>query len=273
MSETNPPLPSEDPPLTVSDDEVERLLSQAQSLAADIATLARVEQTPVSAAGGTIDLEKGDLDPAAATESLERSVDELAGLLGGPDGAASASPGSTPPAGPSTVPTPGATVADAGGTLADDAGPGPSTAGPGPSTAGPGSSTAGFGPTEAGGIPFDNALVGDVDVSLDEAASLAPPGGGIPAAGGSRPAAALATWRERLGTWRRRMGTAGGRLARRMPGGIVGFFLLLDRPFAGVPATAKRMIGGVAVVTLLMGLLAWLLPGLLESNPYAEVPL
>lgn len=258
MSESNQPLPSEDPPLTVADDEVERLLSQAQSLAADIATLAKVEEPAVASPDIPIDLEQGKLDPAAATATLEQSVAELAGLVGDPDAAASARPDPSSSPEPAIPSVPSAPPQDAGHGLADD---------PDHEAA-----TSRHGLAETGGIAFDDALVGDVDVNLDESATPVPVEE-IATKSSFRAAAVASSLRERLTTWRRKLSTAGVRLAHRMPGGLVGVFVLFDRPFAGLSPATKQAIGYVAIVTILMGIASLVLPGLLESNPYVQIPL
>lgn len=81
---------------------------------------------------------------------------------------------------------------------------------------------------------------------------------------------------------RRAMQVAGAaiRLVRRMlpvllfkpPNMILGVFVLLDRPFSGLSQVAKHRIGLVAVVTVIMGALSFLLPILFGGNPYTDIP-
>jgi len=47
--------------------------------------------------------------------------------------------------------------------------------------------------------------------------------------------------------------------------------ILLDRPFCGWSLGVKRALGIAAVATLLMGIGAWVLPGLLNHNPFADM--
>jgi len=49
-------------------------------------------------------------------------------------------------------------------------------------------------------------------------------------------------------------------------------FTVLDWPFAWIPQPIKSYLGIIGLITLIMGLVAWFLPGLLESNPYVDMP-
>lgn len=249
------PLP-EDPPVTVTDDEVERLLSQAQSLAADIASLTGSGEQPTASTLPVLDAEASPPDPIAATATVEQTINELADLVGAANDELS-----TEPRPPDEAPTSQET--------ADllDAPDSPPPAAP--------TATAEH-PNEArtAGIAFDQALVGEVEVDLDESAlpPAPPPGEEEAPPGGWRRATSI-PMRKRLLDLRQRFTTGAGRLARGMPGGVVGVFVFLDRPFAGLSPTIKQALGYVALVTILMGIASLLLPGLLESNPYVQIPL
>ncbi len=249
-----PPLP-EDPPVTVTDDEVERLLSQAQSLAADIASLTGSGEQPAASTPPVLDAEVPPPDPIAATATVEQTVNELADLVGvGTDGPAAES---RPP---DEAPAPQETAA-----LLDPPEP--------PPPVDPTAAVEHPNEAETAGIAFDQALVGEVEVDLDESAlPPAPPAGERedPPRGWRR--AASIPLRKRLLDLQQRLTAGAGRFARGMPGGIVGVFVLLDRPFAGLSPTTKQALGYVALVTILMGIASLVVPGLLESNPYAEIP-
>lgn len=50
-------------------------------------------------------------------------------------------------------------------------------------------------------------------------------------------------------------------------------FVFLDRPFENVSPQGKRLIGLVAVATCLVGIASWVLPGLVNHNPFAAMDL
>jgi hypothetical protein len=61
-----------------------------------------------------------------------------------------------------------------------------------------------------------------------------------------------------------------GRVAARAPTIVLA---VLDRPFAGVSPRAKLHVGMVGIITLVMGIVLWLLPSVTQRNRYAEIPL
>ncbi len=56
-----------------------------------------------------------------------------------------------------------------------------------------------------------------------------------------------------------------------LPNTFLRTLIVLDRPFAGLSPRAKRRIGLIGLVTLLMGLMSIVLPGMLKHNPYADI--
>lgn len=57
-----------------------------------------------------------------------------------------------------------------------------------------------------------------------------------------------------------------------LPNACLGALILLDRPFAGLSANTKRRIGLMGIVTVVMGMLSFVLPILLADNPYKDMP-
>jgi hypothetical protein len=47
--------------------------------------------------------------------------------------------------------------------------------------------------------------------------------------------------------------------------------VVIDRPFAGLSLATKKRIGYVALITFLMGLISFVLPGFCEHNPYRDM--
>ena len=65
------------------------------------------------------------------------------------------------------------------------------------------------------------------------------------------------------------------RLGRAVPIGAANGFLtiliLLDRPFRNVSPGLKRALGLVALATLMAGIAAWILPEMMNNNPFAQM--
>jgi hypothetical protein len=56
-----------------------------------------------------------------------------------------------------------------------------------------------------------------------------------------------------------------------LPNMLTSVFVLLDRPFAGMPASTKNLIGAVGVASLVTGAAALFMPRIMQSNPYATM--
>lgn len=54
---------------------------------------------------------------------------------------------------------------------------------------------------------------------------------------------------------------------------FVRLLLLLDRPFAGLSPTARMVLGMIGLISLLLGVAAFVLPGLGTHNPYEKMEL
>jgi hypothetical protein len=56
-----------------------------------------------------------------------------------------------------------------------------------------------------------------------------------------------------------------------LPNALMGIVILLDRPFASLSSYAKRIAGIVGLISLAMGLVAMFAPRMLAHNPYAQM--
>jgi len=65
------------------------------------------------------------------------------------------------------------------------------------------------------------------------------------------------------------------RLVRAVPIGIANaclmIFVILDRPFRGMSPGLKRMLGLIGLATLLAGIATWILPEMMDNNPFADM--
>ena len=55
--------------------------------------------------------------------------------------------------------------------------------------------------------------------------------------------------------------------------GFLSIFILLDRPFRDVSPERKQVLGLVALATLMAGVAAWILPDMMNGNPFSEMEL
>lgn len=53
---------------------------------------------------------------------------------------------------------------------------------------------------------------------------------------------------------------------------VLELFVILDKPFAKLSPNTKKYMGLAGLVTVVMGGLMWVLPKLLDSNPYLDMP-
>ena len=228
----NKQLP-DDPPVNIDEDEVDKLLDQAQTLADDLASTAGVEaEAPDQDQDGEVTAQApadDQSDPLAATEDVEQKLAELDQLVRdvrSDEAADSAAPGEG-----AAEPTEDQDAMDR---------------------------AAGSAQGEDGG---DDA----VDDAAGGLAEL-PDGTGGPA--GDRPRRSV-----------RRMIVDVLMAAPRFPvlvaktasGAILTAFVVMDRPFANVSTEARKRIGWIAVITVLMGIASLWLPGLIEDNPYESI--
>ncbi len=255
MSEQEQPSLPEDPPVTIAEDEVDRLLAQAQDLANDISSTAGSESAkpdPDKAPETPVDDER---DPLASAEAVDEALGQLAELVDDaqPDGEA---PQTTAP---------------------------PVTKEARPDASDPSSETrSAAAQSETSGIHIDESELIDADVRCDLGddlnVDLAEPGERAAVQGGDGP---RVSWRQRLGEVRsiksvlpKLPGMAvalAGRGVSSMLTTILRPLVVLDRPFAGLSPAMKRRIGHVALVTLLMGLVSFVLPTMCDHNPYQDM--
>lgn len=248
MSEQEQPALPEDPPVTIAEDEVDRLLTQAQDLADDISSTAGAESAkpdPDKAPETPVDDEK---DPLASAEAVDAALGELAELVG------DAQPDDGPPA---KEVRPDASDASS-------------------------ETRSAAAQSETSGIDIDESELIDADVRCDLGddlnVDLAEPGETAAVRGGD---VGRVPWRQRLGEIRsiksvlpKLPGMAAALAGRVVSSGMTTILrplVVLDRPFAGLSPAAKRRIGYIAMVTLLMGLVSFVLPTMCEHNPYQDM--
>jgi hypothetical protein len=260
----DPSPPGESLP-TVSREEVEQLLLQAQSLATEIAVTTGIDpehREPTSAAG---ELGGVEPDPLAALELAAQDVAEVQNLVE-PDVAEPTvdSPSTAPEAVP--VVEPGATRPASPGepeaVACSEAQPQPEAPPPPgePAVAAleaeprEAKERAPAGP-EATGTQAQEAGDAGHESSTDDGGAMADAPGR--AGRGKRLAAAL-----------RGAITAPALFALWL---LVGGLRLLDLPFARLSPRARGMLGAIGLVTLVMGLAGLVLPRLLATNPYEHM--
>jgi hypothetical protein len=262
-NEENSPQP-DDPPVTTGEDEVERLLAQAQALADDIATTTGVEsaERDQDSAPSSQDVPTGDQsDALAAAETVEGKVTDLEGLVVGEASEPAPAEGADgqPPAKSKDPPAkPGAEAIDPPAEIAppdkvDAADAAPPRDDP-------------------ANRDTDTLLAGDVDLDLgrpEEAEDDAGKGDETDSAE-SRP---KGSFKERIAAARSSVTRTGHWVTNAVCRATATAFLVLDRPFANVPRRAKKLLGIIGLITLLTGVAAWVLPGMLEHNPYEHLPL
>lgn len=245
------PLP-EDPPVTIAEDEVERLLSQAESLAGEIAAATGVDPTPGGGESPPVPASPlgGEPDPLAATEDVERTLSDLNNLVAEVQQQDSVG---DPQVGP--------------GVRVEEAPAAPAAA----ETA----STA-VKPPAAGhepGFDFDPSTVGESTVRLDEPGGIGDSGdpmldgitGPRLSDGETRP------FKKVLAGWLIAFPARAKAAAASVPRALLRLLEIVDRPFGGISPSTKRLIGYLAVVTLIMGIASWTLPSLLDHNPYEKL--
>jgi len=253
----------DDAPLSVGDDEVERLLKEAESLTAEIAEDAGVD--PDAASGTTGQDRPGGEgedrpDPVEAAAKAEEAAKDLGDLLRDSDAQEAAraaepsSPSSPVEATPDTKlapPPPEQGSGDDGGfsDLTDD-------------------DHAAFESAAGGGAKL--AQSGDVDDIVPE--DVSGEGGEETPGAGETPSSEQIAWRVRC---LRRSKSAVSWLRKApkiVPAAMQAAIIWMDRPFAGVRPGVKRFLGVIALASILTGIAAWVLPGALEHNQFAEMP-
>jgi hypothetical protein len=288
----NTPLP-EDPPVTVGDGEVERLLDKAQEMAEEIAASTGVDPgapdpqgAPQAPADQTTDQTTDQAadqvaDPLAGAESIEKTLAELGDLLNDTpsvaegseaDAAAGQADENPPEQVGQDVAAQGAEAppARADETAVRDSPAGESVApvkSVGPSEAADGASAEGSSPD------FDNDLAGDVNVDLSEPLQDAEP----------EDVAQAPDQAEKVGPRTKRSikkliaaaRNSGRHVAKpaaiTLVNAVLIPFLVLDRPFVNLSPVIKRRIGYLGLITVLMGIMSLVLPGMFEHNPYEHL--
>ncbi|MFQ5424560.1 MAG: hypothetical protein ACE5F9_11340 [Phycisphaerae bacterium] len=283
-------------PVPLADADVDRLLREAEVLTEEIVSETGAERPdPDGAADAAGTIEAGDA--IAAVEDAEQKILQLEDVLGAADEAASTSQvaaetdDESPPVVDQVARAPTSEPGEEYSPESSPSAPDAPTEGPAPSgpqvehnesgvdiSASPeGADAASLMPpltapesdTDAGAEPDTPVAADDntadnpddegsteTDVAVDESAS-------VPAAKRTIRQVAVAALR----AGRRVFLTA--MLA--LPNAFLRTLIVLDRPFAGLSPQAKRRIGLIGLVTLLMGLASILLPSLLHHNPYADI--
>ncbi len=269
-----------DPPL--ADEEVDRLLREAEALTLEISKETGVETRDQDTLPPGADSEV-PLDAEAAAENAKSQVQELASVLSDDEvnkliqGAVEASEAEEPPSDAITecMPESGLNVEHA--PTSDDL--------PGSD---PGASAAGLAPLTSQATESDPES--PIVSGRDDPPQAAKPGPAAPEANASErttpepgdsekdPAESEQKQARKKVPLRARIKTS-IRFARRcgatalfaLPNACLGTLILLDRPFAGLTATTKRRIGLIGIITVVMGILSFVLPMLLSNNPYEDI--
>lgn len=260
----NSPTP-EDSPLTVSNDEIERLLQNAESLVADIADgvgLSDEERSPKELHASPFPEKPDALEALEKTAEQVDRVEEQTGSmasLGEQDvDTISDSPESetgVEPEEPDVADDQRSPAAPAKGKFADgqpaiEAGPCP----PSPPESAPKT-------TESTEAPAKSALASR-QTNLTEASSAKPDE--TSSTSDSPPSGRLRRLKVALGVARS--------VALFPLKATIATLILIDKPFKRLRPTTKLVLGLMGLVSLLMGLAAIFLPKLLASNPYESIP-
>jgi hypothetical protein len=244
--EENTPLP-EDPPVTIGDEEIDRLLSEAEILADDIVTTIGGDSTTPIQDQATDPAVEQMPDPLEAEQATERNLADLQDLVAHPSEGKQAQ---QQPADTAQADAPPETTAE------------PETA---PDQPGVKNTEADDGPARGEAVEPDARS----DKGPDTAEGKTGEEGEDPESDASKPEPV-----PRVLSFRKRLAATGKILLRATtsaPRALLGILVLIDRPFSGLPRPAKRFIGFFAIITILMGITSLLLPELLDRNPYVEI--
>jgi len=239
----------DDAPLSVGDDEVDRLLKEAESLTAEIAEDAGVDTKPSDPdaapdpAGQATPGDLGDAppDPLSAAAKAETAARGLSDLL--QDAEAAAPPDDADEDEFAAPTTPQQNEDDFNGfaTLTED------------EHAAFDSATDGGG---GGGGETPAPKEGEEEAS-DETEAVTP-----------ERLALIPRCRRSLESVTRSLRS----VPTNIPAGVKAVIVWTDRPFAGLSLSLKRALGAIALASILTGIAAWVLPGALEHNPFADMP-
>lgn len=254
MTDSPDPSTPDDAPLRVGDDEVERLLREAESLTAKIA-----EDAGVDAERGNADaafdpaaqdpsdeLDAVHADPLAAAAKVETAAKGLSDLLrdsdeNAPDDDEVASLPRPQPRG--TNETDGYSTVNGGDRAAFHSAA--------KRYAGPGSTDG-----------DEEATHGDISVE-----------GELQSAETDKSAhSERIAWTPRCVGGLQAVATGLRKARSSVPAAMKAIILWTDRPFAGLSLGVKGILGTIALATILTGIAAWVLPGALEHNPFADMP-
>lgn len=279
------PLP-EDPPVTIREDEVERLLEQAQSLAGEIASTAGAEQrlADENHPSQSVDLISSTeaADALSTAEDVERTLSDLNQLLNSVQQEEDQkTTNSVAPR--SLVPTPQPTSAvDEAESLALQQeiasmyGPVPEPDADevtGESAWDVTTSPLASDPVIESAYDFDPQLLKDLNIDLGESGEVNQETPDIlDGLLDTKPLTPRRSIKEILRHTSKSLLKVGKFAALAMPYTILFFLKIVDRPFAGLSPTAKNLIGFSGIATLILGIASWVLPGMLKSNPYEALP-
>ncbi len=266
MTDSPDAPPPDDAPLSVGEEEVERLLQEAEALTAQIAEDAGVDAEPADpeAVPGEEDHdppgEEGEARPDALTAAakVEQAAKGLGDLLTDADADASTGTTTPSPAAPASE-TPEDELASlpAPQQDADD--------------------FDGFsGLTAEDHAVFNSATDGDAGTDGEDEVQ-AP--GGRPAEDGDETPSIVASAHPEPVAWSqlcvRGLQSTVSRLRqapKAVPAALRAAIIWTDKPFADISLGVKRILGAVALASILTGIAAWVLPGALAHNPFADMP-
>ena len=254
-----------DPPL--ADEEVDRLLREAEALTLEISKETGVETCDQDTLPPGTDSEV-PLDAEAAAENAKSQVQELASVLSNDDvneliqRAAEASEAEEPPSGAITECAPESGLSVEHAPTGEDL--------PGSDL---GAAAAGLAPLTSQATESDpeSPIVSGREDPQQAAKPEPVDSETHPAESEQEQARKKIPLRARIKTAIRFARRCGATALLALPNACLGTLILLDRPFAGLTATTKRRIGLIGIITVVMGILSFVLPMLLSNNPYEGI--
>lgn len=233
---------AEEQPVVAGAEDIDRLLEEAQSLATDISVEAGATRDPDLAEGGGGE-PASSADVMAAEASVEKTLADLETTL--------------------SESQPDRAESDAAGEAST------SSAGQPPSDR-----------TQSSPAPRGVNMIMDAEseeelvreIAADKAASAKPDAvasQGSGAAPGAKPEESGGD--DRRSGAIRSLGRGLLRVVTMPPRAVMLVLVILDWPFAGFSRTTKQCIGYAAIVTILAAIASFILPSLLQHNPYLSV--
>ncbi len=266
----NNPNPDQ-PPLTIGDQEIERLLQQAESLTHEIVEGVGAEASPDAPTGNPAgQLGDAEPDPEAAVELVTQDVAQLVADVSEPPAAPSAesfdaeaidaeADGAEAANGPEAAESVAAVDQDVEATE-DDAAIESAEANEADELV----------PIESGtsDAPATESLV--VAAVVEQSASPQPESPLLPVA--PEPDNSVPPRRPFAGLMKHAAIYTARTIVFAVPNICIRLLMLLDWPFRGISPGFKNALGVIGLITMLMGGVAMVAPSMMKHNPYAAMP-